>query len=83
MQKKLAEKPRSELTPDDIADAMMAFVDSKYSLQPNARSIIYRFFRWFMRNFGGSRRNSLTKRFEAHQNIVESLDEMEKDNNKS
>ncbi len=80
MQKQLAEKPRSQLTPDDMADAMMAVVDSKYSLQPNARSMIYRFFRWFMRNFGGSRHNNLTKRFEAHQDIVESLDEVEKDN---
>lgn len=82
MQKQLAQKPRSQLTPDDMADAMMAVVDSKYNLQPNARSIIYRFFRWFMRYFGGSRHNSLTKRFEAHQDIVESLDEVEKDNNK-
>lgn len=77
IQKQTEEKPLTQVTLDDIADAIMAFVDSKYSLQPNARSIIYRFFRWFMRNFGGSRHNSLTKRFEAHQDIVERLDEVE------
>jgi len=32
-----------------------------------------------MRYFGGSKHNSLTKRFEAHQDIVERLDETEKD----
>ena len=31
-----------------------------------------------MRYYGGSRRNSVSKKFEAHQNILESLDEAEK-----
>lgn len=77
IQKKTEEKPLTQITLDDITDAIMTVVDGRNHPQPAARKMIDRFLRWFMRHYGGNMRNSMSKRFEAHQNIVESLDEAE------
>lgn len=78
MQNQTKEKPLSQITLDDIADAIMIIIDRRHHPPSAARKIIERFVRWVMRYYGGSRRNSVSKKFEAHQNILESLDEAEK-----
>lgn len=49
IQANIADKPRSQVTPDDMTDAIMAVMDSKCALQPGPRNMIRRFVRWFMR----------------------------------
>ena len=78
MQNQTKEKPLSQITLDEIAYAIMTIIDRRHHPPSAARKIIERFVRWVMRYYGGSRRNSVRKKFEAHQNILESLDEAEK-----
>lgn len=83
IQANIADKPRSQVTPDDMTDAIMAVMDSKCALQPGPRNMIRRFVRWFMRRFGGSRHNHPNMRFQAHQSLEAELDEAEKEQDKT
>ena len=56
----------------------MAVLDSKVKLEPGPRRMIERFVRWFMRVFGGKRKNNEYRRFQAHQELEEELDQAEK-----
>lgn len=77
IQASIADKPREQLTPDDISAGVMAVLDSKVKLEPGPRKMIERFVRWFMRVFGGKRKNNEYRRFQAHQDLDEALEEVE------
>lgn len=74
IQASIANKPREQLTPDDISAGVMAVLDSKVKLEPGPRRMIERFVRWFMRVFGGKRNNNVHEKFQAYQNLEESID---------
>ena len=78
IQESIAVKPRDQLTPDDISAGVMAVLDSKVKLEPGPRRMIERFVRWFMRVFGGKRKNNEHRRFQAHQELEDGLDQVEK-----
>lgn len=74
IQASISNKPREQLTPDDISAGVMAVLDSKVKLEPGPRRMIERFVRWFMRVFGGKRNNNVHEKFQAYQNLEESID---------
>lgn len=78
IQASIADKPRDQLTPDVISAGVMAVLDSKVKLEPGPRRMIERFVRWFMRVFGGKRKNNEHRRFQAYQELEEELDKAEK-----
>lgn len=78
IQTEIAGKAPSEVTPDDIADGVMAAIESKIELNPGSRRIIDAFVRWVMRTFGGKRRNSQRDQFEAYQEVTKQLEQQNK-----
>jgi len=78
IQESIAGKPRSQITPDDIADGVMAVLDSKVKLEPGPRRMIERFVRWFMRAFGGNRKNNVHVKFHAYQELDNELEGFDK-----
>lgn len=77
IQGSISDKPVNQITPDDIVDGMMKFIDQKNSIAPGSRKMIERFLRWFMRTFSGKNKYR-TKEFEAYQELDSALDEAEK-----
>ena len=80
IQASIADKPCEQLTPDDISDGVMAVLDSKIKLEPGSRRMIERFVRWFMRMFGGKRKNNEHRQFQVYRDLEEELDETEMKN---
>ena len=77
IQGSITDKPANQVSPDDIVDGMMKFIDQKNSIAPGSRKMIERFLRWFMRTFSGKNKYR-TQEFEAYQELNAALDDAEK-----
>lgn len=77
IQGSITDKPANQVSPDDIVDGMMKFIDQKNSIAPGSRKMIERFLHWFMRTFSGKNKYR-TQEFEAYQELNAALDETER-----
>ena len=77
IQANIPNQPGKEITPDDMTEGIMKYVDQRISMTPGFRRVTERFVRFVMRvNSGKSKYKQQT--FEAYQELDAELDEAEK-----
>lgn len=79
IQGSISDKPLMQVTPDELTDGMMKFIDQRSPMAPGPRKVIERFLRWFMRTNSGKKKYK-QKSFDAYQELDAALDEAEKQN---